>query len=538
MRSSVHDIKKTAVIIGAGPAGLTAAFELLTRTDIKPIIYEMDDCIGGISRTVNYKEYKIDIGPHRFFSKSDRVMRFWLNILPLQGAPGKDDKFLGRNIPLSTAPDAPDPDKEDKVFLYKNRITRIYFLRKFFDYPISLNIRTIANLGLLRFFKIGLSYTYIKIFPLKVENTLEDFFINRFGKELYETFFKDYTEKVWGVSCNRIPADWGAQRVKGLSILSAITHAAKMMISKNNSISQKKIETSLIESFLYPKFGAGQMYEEVAKKVVDMGGVIHLNHRVEGITVDEKKIAAIQVLDLETKRVKSVVADYFFSTMPLRELINAFGKDVSEKVKVVANGLVYRDYILVGLLLKSMKLTNKTEIKTINNIIPDNWIYVQERDVKMGRIDFINNFSMYMLKDQSYIWLGIEYFCNEGDQLWIKSNSEMADFAIEELINIDMINRENVIDFTVIRMPKAYPAYFGTFKQLDVVKNFVNRCENLFLIGRNGMHKYNNMDHSILTAMTAVDNIIAGIKSKDNLWDINTEEEYHEVNIKDQKMEN
>ncbi|RJO60141.1 NAD(P)/FAD-dependent oxidoreductase [candidate division WS5 bacterium] len=520
--------QKTAVIIGAGPAGLTAAFELLNRSDIKPIIFEMDDCVGGISRTIKYKGNRIDIGPHRFFSKSDRVMDFWLNILPLQRAPAKDDKLLDCTIPLWTAPDASGPEKEDRVFLYKNRITRIFFLKKFFDYPVTLNAGTLKNLGLLRILKIGITYIFIKLWPRKVEKSLEDFFINRFGKELYETFFRDYTEKVWGVSCDQIPADWGTQRVKGLSITSVIIHALKMVLPKKKLISQKKTETSLIERFLFPKFGAGQMYEEIAKKVIEKGGVIHLNSRVAGIQTNGKKIIGVQIINDRTKNTEIVQGDYFFSTMPIKELIKVFDKGVPEEVKSVADGLIYRDYILVGLLLKNMKLKNKTKIKTLNDIIPDNWIYVQEPEVKMGRLDFINNFSPYMLQDQHLIWLGAEYFCNEGDLLWVKSDKEMADFAIDELISMDMINGSEVVDYTVVRMQKTYPAYFGTYDRFDVLKTFVDEYENLFLIGRNGMHKYNNMDHSILTAMTAVDNIISGIKDKNNLWDINTEKEYHE----------
>jgi protoporphyrinogen oxidase len=521
-------MKKTAVIIGAGPAGLTAAFELLTRSDIKPIIHEMDDCVGGISRTIKYKDNRMDIGPHRFFSKSDRVMNFWLNILPLQGALAKDDKLLDRTIPLSTAPIAPDPENEDKVFLYKNRITRIFFLKKFFDYPITLNIGTLTNLGLLRIFKIGITYTLIKLWPRKEEKSLEDFFINRFGKELYEIFFKDYTEKVWGVSCDQIPADWGSQRVKGLSITSVIIHALKMMLPKKKSISQKKTETSLTERFLYPKYGAGQMYEEIAQKVIEMGGEIHLNHKVNGIKTNGKKIVGVQVINNKTKNKEMVKGDYFFSTMPIKELIKGFDQGVTEEVKAIADGLVYRDYILVGLLLHSMKLRNKTKNKTLNDIIPDNWIYVQEREVKMGRLDFVNNFSLYMLKDQHLVWLGAEYFCNEGDLLGMKSEREMANFAIEELVSMDMINGNEVVDYTVVRMSKIYPAYLGTYDRFDDLKTFVNEYENLFLIGRNGMHKYNNMDHSILTAMTAVDNIINGIQDKENIWEINTEEDYHE----------
>ncbi len=522
-------MQKTAVIVGAGPAGLTVALELLTKSDIKPVIYEMDDCVGGISRTIRYKGNRIDIGPHRFFSKSDRVMKFWLDVLPLQGAPAKDDKLLGRTIPLSTEPSAPDPEKEDRVFLHKNRITRIFFLRKFFNYPITLSADTLKNLGLLRIFKIGITYAMVKLRPLKEEKSLEDFFINRFGRELYETFFKDYTEKVWGISCDNIPPTWGVQRVKGLSISRVIVHALKKILMKKKTISRKATETSLIESFLYPKLGAGQMYEEIARKIIEMGGEIHLNHRVEGIMTNDKKIVAVTVFDKKAGNSKTVQGSYFFSTMPIRELVEGFDPGVPKKVREVAAGLCYRDYILVGVLLRSMKLKNNTKHKTLNDIIPDNWIYVQEREVKMGRLDFINNFSLYMLKDYNLIWVGAEYFCNEGDSLWAKLDHEMADFAVDELVSMDMITRDEVLDYTVIRMPKAYPAYLGTYDRFDTLKTFLNEYENLFLIGRNGMHKYNNMDHSILTAMAAVDNVIKGIKDKENIWEINAEEEYHEI---------
>lgn len=521
-------MKKTAIIIGAGPAGLTAAFELLTRSDIKPIIFEMDQCVGGLSRTIQYKGNRMDIGPHRFFSRSDRVMDFWLKILPLQGVPSKYDKLLGCPVPLSAAPNATDPDKEDRVFLYKNRITRIFFLKNFFDYPITLNFSTLKNLGLIRISKIAATYVMAKLRPRNVEKSLEDFLTNRFGKELYKTFFKDYTEKVWGVPCNQIPADWGAQRVKGLSIRSIIEHAFKKYLSMKKPISLKKTETSLIERFFYPKMGAGQMYEEIARKIVRMGGVINLNHEVTGIQTNGKKIVGVRVINRKTMNTNTVEGDYFFSSMPIKELIKGFDQGITEETTAVADGLLYRSHILVGLLLKNMQLKNTTQNRTLNEIIPDNWIYIQEREVKMGRLDFINNFSIYMLKDRHLIWLGAEYFCNEGDFLWMKPDRDMADLAIEELMSMNMINRHEVVDYTVIRMPKAYPAYFGTYDRFDVIRKFVNQYENLFLIGRNGMHKYNNMDHSILTAMTAVDNIITGVKDKSNIWDINTEKEYHE----------
>lgn len=521
-------MSKIAIIIGAGPAGLSAALELLTRSNIKPVVFEMDDCVGGISRTVKYKGNRIDIGPHRFFSKSDRVMNFWLNIFPLQGAPAKDDKILGRSIPLSNSPLAPDPEREDKVFLYRNRITRIFFLKKFFNYPVVLNADTLKNLGVQRTFKIGITYTLTKLWPRKEEKSLEDFFINRFGKELYETFFKDYTEKVWGMSCGEIPADWGAQRIKGLSISKVMIHALKRRFSRRASVSSRKTETSLIESFIYPKLGAGQIYEEMARKIIEMGGEIHLNHKVCGIKTDGKKIIGIQVIREKREQAETFCGDYFFSTMPVKELIKGFDRGVNDEVNTVADGLAYRSHILVGLLLKGVSLKNNTKIQAVHDLVPDNWLYIQDHEVKMGRLFFVNNFSPYMLEDQNLIWLGAEYFCSEGDLLWMKSDREMADFAVDELVSMFIIKKDSVVDYTVVRMPKAYPSYFGTYHRFNLLKTFLNEYENLFLIGRNGMHKYNNMDHSITTAMTAVDNLINGSSDKENIWNINTEDEYHE----------
>ena len=520
--------EKTAIIIGAGPAGLTAAYELIHKTDIEPIIYEMTSDIGGISKTVNYKGNRIDIGGHRFFSKSERVMNWWQNILPLQGAPAIDDIILRREVPLSQRPDAPDPEKTDKVMLVRKRLSRIFFLRKFFHYPISLNMNTFLNLGLKRLITIGLSYIKIKVFPIKDEKSLEDFFINRFGKELYRTFFKDYTEKVWGVACNRIKPEWGVQRIKGLSVTKAIFHAIKNIISKDFSITQQNTETSLIERFLYPKFGPGQMWEEVARIIQEKGGKIYSKHRVIGFKHQGEKVLEVEVRDENTGDIMKQKGDYFFSTMPVKELIESFGKGVPTEVQHVSQGLLYRDFITVGLLLKNLRIENETKIKSINNIIPDNWIYIQERDVKLARLQIFNNWSPYMAKDQNNLWIGLEYICSEGDELWNQSDKDFTKFAIKELSTIDIIKKEDVLDSIVIRVQKTYPAYFGSYDQFHVIRNFTDKYENLFLIGRNGMHRYNNQDHSMLTAMVAVENILNGITSKDNIWDVNVEQEYHE----------
>jgi protoporphyrinogen oxidase len=529
--------KKIAIIIGAGPAGLTAAYELLSKTDILPIVYEMTGDIGGISKTVNYKGNRIDIGGHRFFSKSDRVMQWWLNILPSQEAPAKDDIILGKNVsfhqaglqkPCRQKHEVQDPEKTDRVMLIRRRLSRIFFLRKFFNYPVSLNYKTFSQLGAIRIIKIILSYMKIQLFPIGHESSLEDFFINRFGKELYLTFFKDYTEKVWGVPCNRIKPEWGAQRIKGLSITKAVLHAIKSITSKDSSITQKKTETSLIEQFLYPKFGPGQMWEEVAKIVKERGGEIYLMHRVIGLKSQNNEIVEIKVRDETTEDVKTQKGDYFVSTMPVKELIEAFEGSVPQEVQQVAQGLLYRDFMTVGLLLRKLKIRNDTKIKTLNNIIPDNWIYIQERDVKLARLQIFNNWSPYMVKDDNTVWIGLEYLCNEGDDLWNKSDSNFSKFAIDELSQIGIIDEEDVLDSIVIRMQKTYPAYFGSYDHFDVIRKFTDTLENLFLIGRNGMHRYNNQDHSMLTAITAVENIINNVKSKNNIWDINIEKEYHE----------
>ena len=532
--------QKTAIIIGAGPAGLTAAYELLDKTDIKPIIYEMSDEIGGISKTVKYKGNRIDIGGHRFFSKSDRVMKWWQNIMPLQGAPAKDDAVLGREIPLTKEYlkreigrkeikkiNAPDPEKEDEVMLNRGRLSRIFFLRKFFDYPVSLNYNTISNLGMLRMLKIGSSYAKISLSPIKEEESLEDFFINRFGNELYLTFFKDYTEKLWGVPCDEIKPDFGAQRVKGLSITKVVSHAVKSKFSRDSSIEQKKVETSLIEQFMYPKFGPGQIWEEVARIITENEGEIHFKHEIIGITHDGDNVKHVKIYDHSTDETKIVEGDYFFSTMPVKDLIYSM-ENVPDEIQEIANGLMYRDFITVGLLLNKLKIKNETKQKTINNIVPDNWIYIQERDVKLGRLQIFNNWSPYLVNDNNKAWIGLEYFCNEGDELWNYSDGDFAKYAIEELAKIDIINKEDVLDNVVIRVQKTYPAYFGTYDKFNNIVEFTDKFNNLFLVGRNGMHRYNNMDHSMLTAMTAVENIINNVTSKDNLWSINAEEEYHE----------
>ncbi|MDD4969123.1 MAG: NAD(P)/FAD-dependent oxidoreductase [Paludibacter sp.] len=526
-------MSKTTIIIGAGPAGLTAAYELVTKTDIKPILIEQSNDIGGISKTVVYHGNRIDIGGHRFFSKSPVVMKWWQDILPIQGSESKDEilkdiYYHKKHNRVKLPENGPDPEKTDRVMLIRTRLSRIFFLRKFFDYPITLNLKTVANLGFVRILKIGWTYSWIQIFPVKNIDSLEDFFISRFGQELYKTFFKDYTEKVWGVPCSEIAADWGAQRIKELSVSKALLHALKSIFRRETSLEQKNTDTSLIEQFMYPKLGPGQMWETVAQIVLEKGGIIIKDSEVVEISIDENKVDGLSYLTHSTNTITKIFGDYFLSTMPVKDLISSMGNKVPLDVKAVSDGLQYRDFITVGLLLNKLKIKNETKIATLKDLVPDNWIYIQEKEVKVGRLQIFNNWSPYMVADIEKVWIGLEYFCNEGDELWSMSDSEFTQFAINELHHIDIIDKADVIDNTIIRMPKTYPAYFGTYSQFPVIREFTDKLENLFLIGRNGMHKYNNQDHSMLTAITAVDNIIHGENSKVNIWDINTEEEYHE----------
>jgi len=521
---------EVAIIMGAGPAGLTAAYELLTKTNIRPIIIEADDQVGGLSKTVNYKGNLIDIGGHRFFSKSKKIVDWWLQFLPLD-APSSSDN-ISINYHNQTAK-LQNPLHAlaygETTMLVRPRKSRIYYKHHFFDYPLHLNAKTLRNLGFGKTYKIGVSYIRARLFPEKPEKTLAQFFKNRFGEELYDTFFKDYTEKVWGVSCDQIPSDWGKQRIKDLNIWKAVFHSFTSAFASNKTLSQKGTSTSLIEQFLYPKKGPGQMWETVAKKITRLGGIIHLSAKAENISVKNGNIIkSVSYRDIKTGNIFTLNADYFFSSIPIKELItNMRGKDIDQNILALANGLEYRDFLIVGLLLKK-----GPEGKEKNNFesLTDNWIYLQDKGIKAGRVQIFNNWSPFMVEDRDTISIGVEYFCNETDDFWNASDENISQQAIREMENVGLIKAADVKDTTVIKVRKAYPSYTGSYNHFAVLQNFLNSFENLFPIGRNGMHRYNNSDHSMMTAMISVENIIEQRKDKTNIWEVNLDEDYHEEN--------
>ena len=567
-------MKKTAVIIGAGPAGLTAALELLRRTDIRPIVLEASEEIGGISRTIRYKGNRMDIGGHRFFSKSDRVMQWWIDLMPPEAGDGIDARssqeicyqgkrrvvavparlleepvLRGAGPPIARETNADETDQgeefpaeenrytetlvtadssnspnSDLVMLIRPRKSRIYYLRRFFDYPITVTATTLGNLGLVRTLRVGMSYLKSRVSQITPEKSLEDFLINRFGRQLYLTFFKSYTEKVWGTPCSEISAEWGAQRIKGLSLTTAVKHFVKKSLSRRRrgDLSQKGTDTSLIERFMYPKFGPGQLWEHVADLIREKGGAVCLRWKVDKVHCDGMSVVSIDAVNDAGER-QTFVGDYFFSTMPMRELVRALDAPVPENVREVSEGLQYRDFITVGLLADRLKVREPD-----GGLLKDTWIYVQEPDVVLGRLQIFNNWSPYLVADPTKVWIGLEYFCYDTDDLWKMPDEELKRFAIAEVAKIGILNAEDVTDGHVVRVPKTYPAYFGTYDRFDELRKFTDGFENLFLVGRNGMHKYNNQDHSMLTAMNVVDGIVAGKVDKAALWEINTEQEYHE----------
>jgi len=517
---------KKVIVIGAGPAGLTAAYELLKERnkEYEVTIFEESGEIGGISRTVRHNGNRMDIGGHRFFSKDKRVTDWWEELLPMQGAPSKDDRVTGREFALSEG--GPDPEKTDRVMLNRRRVSRIYYHKKFFDYPVRMNAATIRNMGLFTTAKAGFSYLGSVVRKLP-EDSLENFYINRFGRKLYSMFFESYTEKLWGRHPKEISAAWGAQRVKGLSIRAILKDIIGKMLPKSEA-KKREVETSLIEEFSYPKYGPGQLWETAAGLIEnELGGTIMKHCRVTGVETNGNAITGV-TFEKDGKTFTEN-ADIVISSMPICDLVAGM-KDAPKDIAEIAKGLPYRDFVTVGLLVDKLNLKNETKLKTLSNIVPDCWIYVQDAGVKLGRIQIFNNWSPYMVKDpENTVWIGLEYFCREGDEFWNMSEKEWIDLGVNELIKMGVLtDRKSVKDAHQERVKKAYPAYFDTYDRMDELRDYLNTYENLYCIGRNGQHRYNNMDHSMATAFEAVKNIRTGSTDKSNIWNVNTEQAYHE----------
>ena len=502
------------LVIGAGPAGLTAAYELARRGVKEVIVLEATEAIGGLAQSYNHNGNRIDIGGHRFFSKSDWVMDWWLDMLPVEpgtaGSKGAEIlRYHGRSRPVPE----PGAAASERVMLVRNRLSRIYYDGKFFDYPLKANFETARKLGLWRCFAFGASYAWAKLFPRRPERSLEDFFINRFGRRLYLQFFRDYTEKVWGLPCSRISAEWGAQRVKSLSIAKALRHALLKPFRREGAGAE---QTSLIESFLYPKYGPGLMWEETARRLAEQGIPVQAGERVTRIEHEGKRLVAVRTVDAGGQE-RRHQADSFVSTMPVRDLVLGLAPAAPAAPREIAQGLQYRDFLIVGLLYRRLA-----------HPVPDNWIYVQEPGVKVGRLQFFNNWSPHMVRDPQTAWVGMEYFCNEGDALWAMPDAALIELGLDEMRRLRLALPEDHLDGVVIRMPKAYPGYFGSYARFNELRAYLDSFSNLFLVGRNGMHRYNNQDHSMLSARLAVEAILSGSTDKSAIWNVNIDDEYHE----------
>ena len=514
-------MKKQAVIIGGGPAGLTAAYELLSRSEEYEVtLLEASETFGGISRTVAYHGNRMDMGGHRFFSKVPEVNDWWEKMLPLQGAPSKDDLLLRREVPLRSG--GPDPEKTDEVMLTRRRVSRIFFDGKFYDYPISLKAQTFRNMGLKNTMQCGFSYLGAMLHRLP-EDSLENFYINSFGRKLYSMFFEYYTENLWGRHPSEIDASWGAQRTKGLSIGGILKDVA----GKAFHVKNRQVNTSLIEEFKYPKLGPGQLWEVTAKRVRELGGTILTGAEAVGLRQEGGRIVSV-TYEKAGERV-TLPADAVISSMPLKDLAAALN-DVPPEPARVAAGLPYRDYMTLGVLVKKLALKNETPLTTVGNIVPDCWVYVQDRSVKMGRFQIYNNWSPYLVKDlENTVWVGLEYFCNDTDAFWRQSEAEFAALGVEEMQKIGLISSaDDVLDTHMEKVKKAYPAYFDTYAEIGTLTDYLNTIQNLYCVGRNGQHRYNNLDHSMMTSFAAVDCLLSGSADKSAIWNVNTEKEYHE----------
>ena len=491
---------KKIIVVGAGPAGLTAAYELIKYTDYSVIVLEESDSNGGIARTVKYNGNYMDLGGHRLFSKVERVNEWWNEILPLQNKER-----------------TPNSDFSDEVMLFRNRFSHIFFNGKMIKYPISVNMDTLSSLGLKETILLGISYIK-SMMNKREENNLEDFYINRFGLRLYKLFFEKYTEKLWGVNPSKMPCDWGRQRVKGVSVSSFLSR-------------KKNQETSLIDGFYYPKYGVGQLWDVVAQKIQNQNGNIIYNAKVVGIQQNDSSVNQVKYI-LNGKEYTEE-CDFLISSMPLSDLIIALN-DVPQEISEIASRLEFRNFITVGIQINKELLRQSLLFNESGGLIKDQWLYVNDNRVNLQRLQIYNNWSAYMLSDNdTYISLGLEYFCGDDDKIWTMNDTEIIKLAISELITVGFINDEKSVEqFHVERVSKAYPSYVGSYKHIRIVQDYLNQIANLYCVGRNGQHRYNNIDHSMCTSFLAVEKIVNRNPDKEDIWMVNTEEVYNEEEIR------
>jgi protoporphyrinogen oxidase len=474
---------RRVLIVGAGPAGLTAGFDA-ARAGWGVTVLEKDpNYVGGISRTVCHEGYRFDIGGHRFFSKSPEVTRWWRERLPGD-------------------------------FIQVRRMSRIYYRGKFFDYPLK-PWNALSNLGLFTSIACVMSYCWARLFPTRPEKSLEDWVSNRFGRRLFTIFFKTYTEKVWGIPTSQLSADWAAQRIKGLSLSKAVLNAFKRKAPEGGAV----IKT-LIDTFSYPRLGPGQMWEKTAADIRALGGRVVMGSKVNKIRHDGTRVTVIESTGADAS-VVSTEAEQFIISMPLQETVHAFDPPLSQAAVEAAKKLRYRDFLTVALVVEG------------ENPFPDNWIYIHEPNVKLGRIQNFKNWSEAMIGRPGTTCLGLEYFCFEGDGLWSSPDTELIELGKRELGQLGLLKAGRVTGGSVVRVEKAYPVYDPGYQaNVDIIRIELGRFGNLSVVGRNGMHKYNNQDHSMMTAMLAVKNLEG---EKFNLWNVNGDAEYHEEGKVDDK---
>ena len=500
---------KKVIIIGAGPAGLTAGYDLLSKSsDYEVTIVEESSVVGGLCARLENEENVLDAGGHMFISKNPAVKNFWCSILPAQGVPSKDDKLIDRYCKIHNG--GPDPDVEEDVILSREKLTRIYKDNKFYESPIKFNKDAVKNFGIATSIKSGFSQIGGNVFKHK-ETSLEDYYINRFGKQLYQMFIEEYIEKIWGREPSRIHSDFGVVSEKSLI-------APIVSVDKNKDY--EKLPAPYAARYYYPKYGAYQMWETVADRFIEMGGSIHKNCKVTGVTVMNDKIHSVRCSADGDEFV--VNCDYLISSMPVRDLI--LGMDNADPaVSLAAENLSYRGMVSVCVELTEIKWKNDTEdYKTVDNAIPDSVIYISNPNVKVSRIQVYNNFSPYMVRNSEHFYLGLNYYCNEGDYYWSMGNRDWRKTVVNDLLKLGIIDSEDkVVGYNKTKFSKAFPSYYDGYENFDKIKKYLNKFENLYCVGRNGQHRFSSIDESMKTSFEAVKNILGYVKSKDNIWDVN-----------------